>query len=221
MVRAPSNVLFDLDGTLLDTAPDLVGALNRVRALLGQAPLPYDRVRPYVSHGSYALTRLGCDAEEGSDEFERFRLELLETYSENVARETRLFDGMDELLGALEARSTPWGIVTNKPGWLTEPLLRQLSLRERAAVVVSGDTAAEKKPHPAPLLLAAERMATDASRCVYVGDAERDVTAGKSAGMFTLVAVYGYIGSEDTPAAWGADALVNSPREVGLWLESF
>lgn len=221
MVRAPSNVLFDLDGTLLDTALDLAWALNQVRAAEGQPMLDFERIRPYVSHGSFALTRLGCEASEESDEFEQFRLTLLGIYAENVARETRLFEGMAELLGELEARSIPWGIVTNKPGWLTDPLLRALELEERAAVVISGDTAAQKKPHPAPLLLAAERLHANAGDCVYVGDAERDIAAGKSAGMFTLAALYGYIGADDSPVNWGADALIKSPRDVSDWLDSF
>jgi len=221
MARAPSKVLFDLDGTLLDTAPDLAWALNEVRARKGLPALDFERIRPHVSHGSFALTRIGCDADETSDDFEQFRLALLEIYSENVARETRLFAGMDLLLADLEARSILWGIVTNKPGWLTNPLLEQLGLDARAAVVISGDTTEKKKPHPAPLLLAAERMRTRPRECVYVGDAERDVAAGKSAGMYTLAALYGYIGPDDSPFDWGADAMVNAPLEVAAWLASF
>jgi N-acetyl-D-muramate 6-phosphate phosphatase len=221
MSRAPSKVLFDLDGTLLDTAPGLAWALNRVRTAQGLPALAFDRVRSQVSHGSVALTRIGCDADEGSEEFERFRLALLRTYGDNVAYGTRLFEGMEELLHALESRSIPWGVVTNKPDWLTGPLLQALGLGTRAAVIISGDTAQERKPHPAPLLLAAERMATSPRECVYVGDAKRDITAGKAAGMYTLVALYGYIGADDSPTTWGADAMVRTPLEIGRWLTSF
>ncbi len=221
MGQALSTVLFDLDGTLLDTAPDLAWALNEVRAANGLPALEFERIRPHVSHGSFALTKIGCDASEGSAEFERFRLAVLELYSENVARETQLFEGMDQLLDDLDSRSIPWGIVTNKPGWLTVPLLQQLNLQSRAGVVVSGDTAPEKKPHPAPLLLAAEHMGTPPGECVYVGDAERDVAAGKAAGMYTLAALYGYIGADDVPSNWGADALIRSPLDIRRWLVSF
>jgi phosphoglycolate phosphatase len=221
MACAPSKVLFDLDGTLLDTAPDLAWALNEVRARRGMRALEFERIRPHVSHGSFALTKIGCDADETSGDFEQFRLDLLQVYSENVARETRLFAGMDLLLSELETRSISWGIVTNKPSWLTDPLLQQVGLDTRAAVVISGDTAEQKKPHPAPLLLAAERMRVRPQECVYVGDAERDVAAGKSAGMYTLAALYGYIGADDSPLDWGADAMVNTPLEVAAWLASF
>lgn len=221
MLHVPSKVLFDLDGTLLDTAPGLAWALNEVRAAKGLQGLDFDRIRAQVSHGSVALTRIGCDADEGSDEFELFRRALLRIYRDNVAHETRLFEGMAELLHHLESRSIPWGIVTSKPGWLTLPLLQALDLETRAAVVISGDTAAQRKPHPAPLLLAAERLCTSPQECVYVGDAERDIHAGKAAGMYTLAALYGYIGADDSPAHWGADALVRTPLEIEIWLASF
>jgi N-acetyl-D-muramate 6-phosphate phosphatase len=218
---APSTVLFDLDGTLLDTAPGLAWALNRVRAANGLPALAFDRIRPHVSHGSVALTRIGCDADEGSEAFERFRRALLRTYGDNVAHGTRPFEGTEALLHTLESRSIPWGVVTNKPAWLTGPLLQALGLAARAAVVISGDTASEQKPHPAPLLLAAERTATPPRECVYVGDAQRDITAGNAAGMYTLVALYGYIGADDSPSTWGADAMVRTPLEIGNWLTSF
>ncbi len=221
MTQAPSKVLFDLDGTLLDTAPDLAWAVNQVRAANGLCALEFERIRPHVSHGSIALTKIGCNAGEGSHEFEQFRLAVLEIYSTNVARETRLFEGMEELLDDFDSRSIPWGIVTNKPGWLTDPLLQQLNLLSRASVVISGDTIPEKKPHPAPLLLAAARMRAAPQQCVYVGDAKRDIAAGKSAGMYALAALYGYIGADDTPSDWGADAFVRSPLEVSAWLASF
>ena len=215
-----STILFDLDGTLLDTAPDMAWALNQVRMQNDQPALDFQLIRPYVSHGSFALSRIGCDAKEGSDEFEQFRLRLLAIYGENIARETRLFAGMEQILENLERRSIEWGIVTNKPGWLTTPLLQQLNLTSRAAVVICGDTIPQKKPHPAQLLLAADRLNTSPNHCVYIGDAERDITAGNSAGMHTLAALYGYIGIHDNPANWGADGTVQTPADLGEWLQA-
>ncbi|MFT4562385.1 MAG: 2-phosphoglycolate phosphatase [Gammaproteobacteria bacterium] len=217
----PTNFLFDLDGTLLDTAPDLASALNRVRAKSNLRPIGFEKIRPLVSHGSYALSRLGCEFPEQSTEFEQFRLDLLDQYAQNLALETRLFEGMDQLLLTLENSEVPWGIVTNKPAWLTDPLLSQLELDRRAAVIVSGDTIAQKKPHPAPLLLAAERMRALASQCVYIGDAERDITGGKAAGMRTIAVRYGYLADGESPDSWGADVIVNSASEIIDWFLSF
>ena len=213
-------VLFDLDGTLLDTAADLAFALNTVREARGLPQLTFAAIRPYVSHGSFALTRIGFGAAEGSAEFEQFRLDLLACYAQNIARETRLFEGMPAVLDYLHGCGLPWGIVTNKPAWLTTPLLRAVALDQRAATVVSGDTLAEKKPHPAPLLFAAQQLETPASQCVYIGDAKRDIDAGRAAGMYTLTALYGYITQNDTPEAWGADATVKSADAIGRWLRS-
>ena len=211
-------VLFDLDGTLLDTAPDLAAALNATRAARNLAPLAYDAIRATVSHGSLAMARIGCEAPEGSDAFEQFRLDLLGHYADKIAVRTHLFDGMESLLLNLETRGRPWGIVTNKPGWLTEPLLQALDLYDRSAVVISGDTLELSKPHPAPLLLAADRLNVAPGHCVYVGDAERDITAAKAAGMTALAATYGYIGTQDTPSQWGADDIVNSVAALNDWL---
>jgi len=216
--RPITAVLFDLDGTLLDTAPDLAGALNRLRASRGYPPLPYAEVRPHASHGSFALTRLGFELAEDSAEFEATRLELLDVYHRHVADETTLFPGMGSLLETIESAGLRWGIVTNKPGWLTEPLLAKLSLGVVPGCVVSGDTLPERKPHPAPLLLAAEQIACQPAHCVYVGDAARDIEAGKRAGMYTLVAGYGYLGPDDDPQAWAADAIVSAPADIADWL---
>ncbi len=218
MHQTLSTVLFDLDGTLLDTAPDMAWALNQMRIRDGNEVLDFQLIRPHVSHGSFALSRIGCDAAEGSDEFERFRLGLLQIYSDNIARETRLFVGVAEILRELESRSIQWGIVTNKPSWLTTPLLQQLELAKRATIVISGDTIPEKKPHPAQLLLAAERLNTSPGNCVYIGDAERDIVAGNAAGMLTVAALYGYLSADDAPATWGADNIVRTPTELGEWL---
>lgn len=212
----PGGVLFDLDGTLADTAPDLAYALNRVLAEEGRPPLPLATIRPAASHGSAGLLRLAFG--EGHPDSERLRQRLLNLYSENIARETRLFPGMETVLRTVEARGLPWGVVTNKPARFTEPLLAALDLTARAACIVSGDTCAESKPHPRPILYACEQIATAPARCLYVGDAERDIQAGRRAGTHTLVALFGYLADDDRPQAWGADGLIERPQEILPWL---
>lgn len=210
-------LLLDLDGTLLDTAPDMGGALNRLRAEHGLEPLDAATIRPVVSHGAMRLVSLGFPGAAG-DEFERLRLRFLDLYAQNLAIGTRLFPGFEDVLALVEARGLPWGIVTNKPGWLTDPLLAALGLAGRAACIVSGDTLAERKPHPLPLLHAADVIGVAPGRCLYVGDAERDIQAGRAAGMVTLVAAYGYLSSEDDPGRWSPDGIVHSPVELPAWL---
>ncbi len=212
-------VLFDLDGTLLDTARDLTDALNELRRQEGLAALAFPQVRNLVSHGASALVRLAFpDASEG--EFLSFRDRLLELYRSGLAVHTLPFEGMPELLERLDRQGVRWGIVTNKPGFLTEPLLERLALRHRAGVIVSGDTLAERKPHPLPLLHAARRLGVAPSSSVYVGDAERDVLAARAAGMRAVVACFGYIGPEERPRDWPADAWVHSPLEIYEWLRT-
>jgi phosphoglycolate phosphatase len=157
--------------------------------------------------------------EASGAEFERLRLRFLDLYAGRLAEGTRLFPGFESVLAVLEARNTPWGIVTNKPGWLTGPLLEALDLGRRAACAVSGDTLAERKPHPLPLLHAAGLIGVAAERCVYVGDAERDIQAGRAAGMTTVVAAYGYLSAEDDPSRWQPDGIVGSPDELLSWLD--
>jgi phosphoglycolate phosphatase len=210
---ARHGVLFDLDGTLLDTAPDMAGALNELRVEEGLTPLPFEALRPHVSHGSARLVSVGFDLPDGN-EHERLRLRFLDVYRARLAAATRPFDGMEAVLQAVEAAGHAWGIVTNKPGWLTEPLLEELGLRGRCGCVVSGDTLPVRKPHPQPLLHAAEIIGVAPARCTYVGDAERDIQAGRAAGMRTLVAAFGYLGADDEPAAWGADGIVASPADL-------
>lgn len=209
----PRGVLFDLDGTLLDTAPDMAAALNRLRQSEGMAPLAFEVIRPHVSHGAARLVNLGFDAPVG-ERFESLRQRFLQTYSEQLATQTRLFTGLEEVLAAIEACGIPWGIVTNKPGWLTAPLLDALSLERRAACVVCGDTLPERKPHPLPLLHAAGLLGRLPADCVYVGDAERDVQAGRAAGMRTVIAGFGYISVDEDLAAWAADAIAETPSEL-------
>jgi 2-phosphoglycolate phosphatase len=213
------TILFDLDGTLADTAPDLAYALNRTLEHAGRAPLPFDVIRPVVSHGGTALLQLAFGTELPQEEFDRLRDFFLDIYRSNITRGTRLFPGMAELLADIEARGLNWGVVTNKPAWLTDPLMAGLGLVDRAVTVVSGDTLPERKPHPAPMLLACNEAGSAAAECLYLGDAERDIAAGRNAGMATLVALYGYIGSEDHPADWGADGEVNAPLDLLHWLD--
>jgi 2-phosphoglycolate phosphatase len=210
-------LLLDLDGTLLDTAPDMTGALNRLRVEEGLAALPFDTLRPQVSHGAAALVRLGFGA-PGAEEFERLRRRFLAHYAEGLAGSTQLFPGCEALLAALEARGIPWGIVTNKPGYLTTPLLATLGLLGRAACVVAGDTLAERKPHPLPLLHAAGLIGHPPATCVYAGDAERDIVAGRAAGMHTVAVRYGYLAEGEDPAAWRPDAVVSAPGELLAFL---
>ncbi len=214
MPNHTSTVLFDLDGTLLDTAPDLAAALNATLQLNERAALPFDMIRPVVSHGGRALIELGFGLDPQHPEFEPLRKQLLDLYQANIAVHTALFPGMAEVLDELEQRGIRWGVVTNKPGWLTEPLLDALALDSRAACIVSGDTLKERKPHPAPLLHACKLAGCRPGETLYVGDAERDIEAGRNAGMRTLVALFGYLMEHDRPEQWGADALIEHPADI-------
>ena len=214
------TILFDLDGTLLDTAPDLADALNTVLVENQRSPLPLDDIRPAVSHGGVALVRLGFNMERSNPAFEDLRERLLEVYRENISRRTQPFPGISELLDSIEQRGLNWGIVTNKPGWLTEPLLQDLDLFNRAACVVSGDTLDERKPHPAPMLHASRLANSRPEQCVYIGDARRDIEAGNNAGMQTLVALFGYLQEEDDPHTWNANSMIEQPQDLLAWMDS-
>lgn len=214
------TILFDLDGTLLDTAPDLADALNTVLVENQRSPLPLDDIRPVVSHGGVALVRLGFNMERSNPAFEDLRERLLEVYRENISRRTQPFPGISELLDSIEQRGLNWGIVTNKPGWLTEPLLQDLDLFNRAACVVSGDTLDERKPHPAPMLHASRLANSRPEQCVYIGDARRDIEAGNNAGMQTLVALFGYLQEEDDPHTWNANSMIDQPQDLLAWMDS-
>lgn len=207
-------VLFDLDGTLVDTAPDLGHALNTLRLRRGFEPLAHSAIRAQASHGARGLIRLGFGLGPQDPGFEALRQEFLETYAGVLTARSDLFPGMGAVLDVLEARGLRWGVVTNKPARFTEPLLAHLRLYDRAACVVSGDTCAQPKPHPAPLLLACRRVAAEPGDCLYVGDAARDVEAAHAAGMPAVVALWGYLGADDRPETWGADALADSPSAI-------
>lgn len=211
------GVLFDLDGTLLDTAPDMADALNRLRADEGLTQLPFERIRPHVSHGALRLIRVGFDDPEPG-RFEYLRGRYLDIYRQGLVNRTRLFDGFDGVLAALEQAGLRWGVVTNKPGWLTLPLLEQLGLAARSACIVAGDTLPERKPHPMPLLHAAALLKLEPRACLYLGDAERDVQAARNAGMIPLVAGFGYLDEGEDPAVWRPDGVLSRPGELLDWL---
>jgi 2-phosphoglycolate phosphatase len=213
------TVLFDLDGTLLDTAPDMVAALNALRLENELPPLPYDLVRGAVSHGAARIVKTGFPDVEGS-EFEALRARYLVIYSGALALHTRLFPGMEQVLDSLEARGLTMGIVTNKAGWLTQPLLRQLDLDCRFVCVVSGDSLAERKPHPLPLLHAAHLAGVAPQECIYVGDALGDVQAARAANMPALIADYGYLLPEEDSSTWGGDAHLQQPLDLLGWLDT-
>ena len=206
-------VLFDLDGTLADTAPDLAAALNKMRIDRGLAPLPREPLRRMASSGARGLVGVGFGLKPGDAEYEAHRVEFLANYENALHVHTRLFDGVEELLAAIEA-DRKWGVVTNKAKRFTDPLSRLIGFTGRAACVVSGDTTAHAKPHPAPLLHAAEVSGVAAGECIYVGDDLRDIQAGRAAGMKTLAVTWGYLGDTDPPEGWGADAVIHQPRQV-------
>lgn len=218
MAQAIRTVLFDLDGTLLDTAPDMAAALNAVLTEEGFPQLPFEHIRNHVSHGSSALVELGFGREQAEADFLRRRQRFLDIYNENLHLDTELFPGMASLLAYIERHGMNWGVVTNKPAFLTDPLMASLGLTARAACIVSGDTTDERKPHPKPMLHACELAGSSAGECLYVGDASRDIEAGRRAGMATLVALYGYIDEFQKPEEWGADGMINEPREILDWL---
>ncbi len=206
-------VLFDLDGTLVDTAPDMVAILAGLQKDNGCDPLPYERVRSHVSNGAMGLVRLGFP-EASEAEHERLYREYLDRYEQALCVGSTLFPGMPELLDRFDAHACPWGVVTNKPQRMTEPLLEQLGLSNRIAATVSGDTLPQRKPHPAPVLLACRMMNVAPARTIYVGDAERDIAAGRAAGTHTIAAAWGYITPGDDPAAWGADLVAAGTAEL-------
>lgn len=216
-----AHVLLDLDGTLADTAQDLAFTLNQLLQDNGRTVLPFEQIRPMVSNGAIALIELGFGDALPATLLKQLTQRFLDIYQHHLSHKTTLFPGMPELLETLEARGQLWGVVTNKPSWLTEPLMEKLGLTKRAACIVSGDSVEHKKPHPMPLQYACELMGVSPAECLYVGDAQRDIEAGKRAGMKTLTALFGYIGESDDPATWGADGMIKHPHEIMEWLEHF
>jgi len=209
----PGAVLFDLDGTLLDTAPDMIAALNTICAEEGATQVDYDIARAFVSNGAAGLLRLAFpDFDPIRDAALQQR--YLDRYAERLAVDTQLFPHLDTLLDLLEQAAVPWGVVTNKPMYLTDPLMEALGLHRRSACTVCGDTLAERKPHPRPILFALERMAVAPGRSIYIGDARRDIESGRAAGTATVAVRYGYVEPGQDPATWGADYVVETPAAL-------
>ena len=211
MIKA---VLFDLDGTLADTARDLGATLNRLLAEEGLPPQPYEAVRPIASHGARGLVSLGFGIDKSHPRFEEYRLRFLDHYEHNFADETVLFDDINPLIDALQARQLQWGIITNKPMRFTDRLVPALPFASAPAVVVSGDTVGVAKPDPAPMLHAAKQLGVAPEECLYVGDAERDMQAGRAVGMKTVLVNWGYIADDDDTASWPADIAIDQPLQL-------
>jgi phosphoglycolate phosphatase len=214
-----SCVLFDLDGTLVDTAPDLISCLNQALNIHGFDAVAAETIKPLISYGAAAMINESqplCD--------DQLKAEILETmltqYQNNIAEHTVFFTGMADTLDAIEAQGLKWGVVTNKRERFTNPLMVALKLTDRAACIVSGDTTANPKPHPEPMLAACKQAEVSPQECVYIGDALHDIIAGKNAQMKTLAALYGYIKPGDTPETWGADGLIESPEQISTWIAS-
>jgi phosphoglycolate phosphatase len=210
----PEAVLFDLDGTLADTAPDLGAALNQLLLEQGRNPLPMAMLRPHVSSGARGMIGAGLGITPADAAYADLQQRFLAIYQNALCVGTRLFEGMAEHLDELEARAIPWGIVTNKSQRFAIPLMEGLGLRQRCVCIVCGDSARRAKPHGHPMHLASAVMGIAASDCIYVGDDERDVISGRVAGMQTIVAGWGYLGDGKPPAHWGADAIAAAPADI-------
>lgn len=209
-----SVILFDLDGTLVDTAHDLGAALNIQLERHGKPTLPHEVIRPIASHGSRGLLELGFNLSPADSDFLTMRDEYLAIYEDVLTHSPVLFEGMSEVLETIENKGFRWGIVTNKPKRFTAPIMQSMRLDKRAACIVSGDDAPRPKPYPDTLLMACDMMNTQATSCIYIGDAARDIEAGQAAGMRTAVALYGYLSETDEPTKWGSDFMVEQPQDI-------
>jgi 2-phosphoglycolate phosphatase len=214
-----SCVLFDLDGTLVDTAPDLIACLNFALEKHGFSTVSTKHVKPHVSFGATAMINASIDLDDATHANVLFT--MLKEYENNIARYSRFFDGILEVLDFIETQNLLWGIVTNKRERFTLPLVQAFALQHRAACVISGDTTPYSKPHPAPLFEACKRANVSATECVYIGDAAHDVMAGNNAKMHTLAATYGYLQEKDNPENWGANSLLHSPQQLLAWLKNY
>jgi 2-phosphoglycolate phosphatase len=219
MKASAQVLLFDLDGTLIDSAPDLAGAANDLRAVHGLPPLPHEALRPMVGTGARGMVGVAFGVFPEEPRFAELRDAFLARYAERLLEQTQVFAAMVPVLDALDAAGLRWGIVTNKAMRFTAPLVDGLGLSSRAAVVIAGDSTPHAKPHPAPLLEAARRMDVASATCVYIGDDHRDIVAGRAAGMGTLAAGWGYLGQGEPVHAWGADGVLSSPADLLQWLE--
>lgn len=215
-----SCVLFDLDGTLVDTAPDLIACLNHALLEHGFTEVSTESVKPYISHGATAMVKASI-GDTVRDEIRQAILKtMLDRYQHNIAEFTVFFDGMPQLLEAIESQGLKWGVVTNKLKRYTDPLMQALDLTRRAACIVSGDSTGNSKPHPEPMLEGCRLAEVTPHECVYIGDASHDIEAGRNVGMKTLAALYGYLKPEDVPENWGADALIDHPLQIDSWIKS-
>lgn len=207
-------VLFDLDGTLIDSAPDLGAAADKMRVDRGMPSLPLDAYRHMAGAGARGMLGIAFGMTPESEGFAEMREEFFRNYEKCMTERTYAFEGVAQLIHSLQSAPLAWGVVTNKSMRFTDPLTQQMPLFASAAAVVSGDTTPHAKPHPAPLLEAARRMQIEPENCIYVGDDERDIQAGRAAGMKTVAACYGYLGAKADTSHWGADAQINSPFEL-------
>ncbi|QMV74468.1 phosphoglycolate phosphatase [Comamonas piscis] len=214
MQRSIRAILFDLDGTLIDSAPDLGAAADQMRVARGMPSLPMADYRPFAGSGARGMLRVAFGMQPEDAEFPAMREEFFQNYERRMTQDTTVFDGVADMLRCIVAQQLQWGVVTNKSKRFTEPLSRQMALFSSAGAVVSGDTTPHAKPHPEPLFEAARRIGVEPQHCVYVGDDERDIIAGKAAGMHTVAAVYGYLGEKQSVAHWEADDVINSPHEL-------
>ena len=211
-------VLFDLDGTLIDSAPDLAGSANQMRVARGLPALPFEQLRPLAGAGARGMLGAAFGVLPTAPEYADLKQEFLDRYEQRMLQETRVFNLVIGMLEALQARQVLWGIVTNKAERFALPLTRALGLHQGAVAVIGGDTTPHLKPHPAPLLEAARRAGVAAHQCIYVGDDERDIVAGRAAGMRTVAAAWGYLGHGSTISTWGADLTIDQPHALLNWL---
>ena len=217
--QTPAAVLFDLDGTLIDTAPDFIRCLNQLRQQHGMPALPAEQIRRSVSNGARAMIRVGFGLEPEHEGYPEKHTAFLDLYELGVAVETTLFPGMDVLLSSLESRGIPWGIVTNKPARFAVPLIEALGLAQRCAALICPDHVAERKPHPESLLLACRQIQVEPIKSVYIGDHERDIEAGRNAGMHTIAVRYGYIEQPETVDLWQADRIADTVSDLTKLLQ--
>lgn len=213
-----SCVLFDLDGTLLNTAPDLTTALNKALAHFNYPEVSPDSITPYISYGVAAMIERALKQDVSNDMKADILVSLLDYYENHIADYTKMYNGMPELLATLEAKGIPWGVITNKRERMTHPLMLALDLTRRAACIICGDTTAYSKPHPEPMLTACRQIQVIPEKCLYIGDAQHDITAGKAANMKTLAATWGYLKPDDKPQDWGANALIYHPNQILDWI---
>ncbi|WP_462379207.1 N-acetylmuramic acid 6-phosphate phosphatase MupP [Pseudomonas sp. Marseille-QA0892] len=212
-------VLFDMDGTLLDTAPDFVAVIQAMRASRDLPPVPEKTVRDVVSGGAKAMVSSAFEVDPASDEFESLRLEFLDRYQNACAVHSALYDGMAEVLADIEAAGLKWGVVTNKPVRFAEPIMQRLNLAKRSAVLVCPDHVERSKPDPEPMVLACSQLGVAPETVLFIGDDLRDVESGRAAGSRTVAVTYGYIHPEDNPRSWGADAVIDHPSELRALLD--